>query len=240
MEPRDLAQQAESASLPRGTEERFSGWGIMGLPFHSGHVLGLRRFPASSVGPAYTSVWHRKPDGAWTFYSDTPPMQSCTRYFGSEVDKFVEAPIAIEWPTPDSVLVSIQAAGLECRAHISATLITKAMNVLGSVMPDALWKNSLVLDLMAGVAGVTLNAGKLRMHGRAPNGQSFIANPLLIWTIPRAEASLKGESFGDVGPLTRQAWLGDFAIPQRGMFVIGRAFFETFDEARHVAVATRP
>jgi DNA-binding transcriptional ArsR family regulator len=27
----------------------------MGLPFVSGRVLALRRFPASSVGPAYTS-----------------------------------------------------------------------------------------------------------------------------------------------------------------------------------------
>jgi hypothetical protein len=211
MEPRDLAQKAETASLPRGTEERFSGWGIMGLPFRSGHLLGLRRFPASSVGPAYTSVWHRKPDGAWTFYGDTPPMQSCTRYFGSEVDTFVEAPIAIEWPTPDSLRVTVQSAGLELLAHISATPVTKTMNALGSVMPDALWKNSLVLDLMAGVAGVTLNAGKLKMHGHAPNGQSFIANPLLIWTIPRAEASLKGESFA-MSRRSQPSLARDFAI----------------------------
>lgn len=27
-------------------------------------------FPASSIGPGYTSVWHRDPGGTWTFYSE--------------------------------------------------------------------------------------------------------------------------------------------------------------------------
>ena len=44
-----------------GQEERFSGYGVMGLPFRSGHVLALRRFPVTSVGPGYTSVWWRDP-----------------------------------------------------------------------------------------------------------------------------------------------------------------------------------
>ena len=239
MEPRDLAMQAEAAALPPGTDERFNGWGIMGLPFRSGHVLALRRFPASSVGPAYTSVWHRTPEGSWTFYSDSPPMQSCTRYFGSEVESFVQTEITIDWPSPRSVRVAIQDAGLELTANLSPTPITRGMNALGSVMPDQLWKNGVVLDVMAAVAGVALRAGKLRMRGRAPNGQNFIANPLRIWTISSADAFLRGESLGPAGPLTRQAWLGDFAIPQRGMFAIGRAFFEPFDETRHTAIASR-
>jgi hypothetical protein len=41
--PRHLAERTEaSPSLPPGTEERFSGYGVMGLPFRSGHVLALR------------------------------------------------------------------------------------------------------------------------------------------------------------------------------------------------------
>jgi hypothetical protein len=35
---------------------------LMGLPLASGHILAMRRFPASSVGPGYTSVWHRGPE----------------------------------------------------------------------------------------------------------------------------------------------------------------------------------
>src|SRR3990172_1211308 len=90
MEPRDCAERIERApELPRGDGERFGGYGVMGAPFCSGHVLAMRRFTASSVGAGYTSVWHRDPGGAWTFYADVDPLEACTRYFvggGSGVD----------------------------------------------------------------------------------------------------------------------------------------------------------
>ena len=62
MDARTIIQGIERhASLAPGTEDRFTGYAVIGLPFRSGHVLSLRRFPASSVGPGYTSVWHRDP-----------------------------------------------------------------------------------------------------------------------------------------------------------------------------------
>ena len=238
MEPRDYALRAESAKLPRGDEERFSGWGIMGLPFRSGHIFGLRRFRASSVGPGYTSVWHRNPAGSWTFYADVEPLQSCNRFFGAEVDGFVRAAISIDWRGPKTLHVAIPDAGLEWTSKISATGFTRALNAIGSVMPDALWKNTAVLSAIAPIAGALLHAGRVRMQGRAPNGQSFVANPLRMWTIDEAEATIKGEPFGPVGPVSPQAFLGDFAIPQRGIFVIGRAFFDSYDPAVHLTAAT--
>jgi hypothetical protein len=90
-EPAEIVKKLEAhAELPPGSEERFFGYGVMGLPFKSGHLLGLRRFPASSIGPGYRSVWHRAPDGRWTFYQDQPPEMACTRYFGDEVDEVRE------------------------------------------------------------------------------------------------------------------------------------------------------
>jgi hypothetical protein len=84
MELRKLIRHIEEApSLPAGKSERFAGYAVIGLPFRSGHVLALRRFPASSVGPGYTSIWHRDPRGSWTFYSTVPPEQSCSRYYGN-------------------------------------------------------------------------------------------------------------------------------------------------------------
>jgi hypothetical protein len=81
-EPVDIVDDLErQAEIPPGAGERFLGYGIMGLPFRSGHVLGLRRFPASSIGPGYRSVWHRDPRGRWTFYQDQPAELACTRYF---------------------------------------------------------------------------------------------------------------------------------------------------------------
>ena len=52
-----------SAKHPPGNEERFSGYGVMGLPFASGHILSLRRFEAFSRREGYMSVWHMNPEG---------------------------------------------------------------------------------------------------------------------------------------------------------------------------------
>jgi hypothetical protein len=81
-----------------GRGERFFGYGVMGLPFASGHVLALRRFTASSIGPGYTAIWLRSPQGAWSMWIDTEPMKACPRCFGSELERVVEAPIALSWP----------------------------------------------------------------------------------------------------------------------------------------------
>src|SRR5579862_5508194 len=81
--PPEWAERLErEAELPAGDAERFAGYGVISLPFASGDVLALRRFPACSLGPAFTSVWHRTPGGDWEFFSDVPPLQRCPRYFG--------------------------------------------------------------------------------------------------------------------------------------------------------------
>src|SRR3712207_8448539 len=73
--PKELVDRLEQgAELPSGDEERFAGYGVMGVPFTSGDLLAMRRFPASSLGRGYTSVWHRDPRGRWAFYSDVPPQ----------------------------------------------------------------------------------------------------------------------------------------------------------------------
>ena len=72
--PRTLAESVEHhPALPSGPEERFAGYGVMGVPFSSGYILALRHFAASSVGPGYTSVWIRDPAGVWTMHSTTAP-----------------------------------------------------------------------------------------------------------------------------------------------------------------------
>jgi hypothetical protein len=86
MNPREIVRQIENnPALPAGEGDRFAGYAVMGLPFRSGHVLALRKFPASSIGPGYTSVWHRDPDGIWAFYSTVNQDLGCSRYFGREI-----------------------------------------------------------------------------------------------------------------------------------------------------------
>ena len=87
-EPGKVVETIEkSGKLPEGDDERFTGYGLMGVPFRSGHVLCLRRFPVTSIGRGYTSVWHRDPGGCWTLIQDVPPQNGCSRYFGSAVDR---------------------------------------------------------------------------------------------------------------------------------------------------------
>lgn len=72
-----------SPSLPLGDDERFTGYGVMGLPFSSGHYLAFRCWPRTSIGPGYRAVWHRDPGGRWTLYATEPPQRSCARYLSA-------------------------------------------------------------------------------------------------------------------------------------------------------------
>jgi hypothetical protein len=45
-EPKDIVDEIETgAALSEGEGERFFGYAVIGLPFDSGHILALRRFP---------------------------------------------------------------------------------------------------------------------------------------------------------------------------------------------------
>ena len=244
MNPREWAKRVEAAAeLQSGSDERFNGYGIMGLPFRSGHVLALRRFVASSVGPGYTALWHRAPSGAWTFYADVAPGQSCARYFGSQVARAVQTPITIHWSEPDRFQFAVPAEKLACEALLRSSAAAGLMNLMGGLLPDAAWRDPSVMGAMAPLAGALLGVGRVGLQGRAPNGQRFVANPRRLWMISQARAANALEEFGPIGPVEPQARLGDFWVPQRGVFALGRAFFEPFDAARHssrTSVATAP
>ena len=234
-EPKMLVDRLEQdLSLPASDSERFSGYGVMGLPFASGHVLALRRFPASSVGPGYTSIWHRNPDGRWTFYQDVQPQQACPRYFGRAIVEVLVREIAITWLGARSFTVTMgDEISLHWQVSLTATPATRLMNTLSSALPEVLWHNPTFLRGVGGAASLVLRAGHIGLTGQAPNGQSFAANPRRIWSIGSSTATLRGQDLGSIGPLQSQARLGDFWIPQRGIFAIGGAIFEPYDPSRH-------
>ena len=202
--------------------DRFEGYGIMGQPFRSGHVLALRVFPVSSIGPGYTSVWHRSPAGTWTLFQDQPAEHGCARYFG---DGAVRTAIQVE-RTDDQVRVVVPEVELTWTSTLRSTAVTRAMNAVSGVMPDSWWRSPLVLRVMGRVAGPAMGAGRVGLAGVSRNGQRFVANPLRVAVIDAVTASLGGEDLGPPGPLAEQAVLGDFRIPQRGVFADGRAFFD--------------
>jgi hypothetical protein len=221
-----LAAEIESApDLPSGVDERFTGFGVMGIPFASGHVLALRRFTASSIGPAYTSVWHRDPAGRWTFWQDQAADQACTRYFGAAVAETRRCTIELDWPSESTIRVAVAEVDFAWTVTMVTSPVTRALNAVGSLLPDKAWRADPVLAVMGLVAGTALRAGRVAMTGKAPNGQRFVANPSRIWLIAESSACLGDDNFGPPGSLGEQAQLGDFWIPQRGVFAIGRTFF---------------
>src|SRR5437763_9455509 len=159
-QPAEYADEIErEPTLPAGSGERFSGYGVMGLPFRSGHVLGLRRFPASSIGPGYRSVWHRDPHGRWTFYQDQPAELACTRYFGAEVDEVRQGPVRIDWTGPRLFEVRAGDGELEWMTEVGSTTVTGLLNGVGSLLPARAWHSPPVLAVLSRVAGVALPAG---------------------------------------------------------------------------------
>jgi hypothetical protein len=235
-EPRQLTKEIEErVEVPPGEWERFSGYGVMGLPFTSGHVLALRSFPATSLGMGYRSIWHRNPEGDWSFYQTISAKQSCPRYFGSALTKAQQVgDIEIIWTGANDFRVSIKEnVQFEWKISLTTTPATRLMNSIASLIPEPLWQKSGFLNFMGGVASVMLGAGHLGLNGKTPNGQKFIAAPRKIWSVAESTASIQGQSFGTMKPLQKQARLGDFWIPQRGIFAIGNALFETYNPAYH-------
>ena len=234
-----VSKLEKNITLQKGEEERFNGYGVMGLTFRSGHVLALRHFMSSSIGPGYRSVWHRNPYGEWTFYADTEPSRSCTRYFGEEVREAINEKIDIIWTGNDQFKVEIKNIGFHWEVRLTATPATKFMNLAASMMPALWWKNERTLKLVSNVAGKILDVGRVSLSGYVPNRQHFIANPYKLWLVDSSSASLGKKDFGEPGPLNEQAHLRDFWIPQKGIFALGRAYFESFDKDIHSAHYSR-
>lgn len=226
----------QNPRLPVGDDERFVGLGVMGLPFASGHYLALRQFPATSFSPGYRSVWHRAPDGQWTFYATTPGPQSCARYFSSATpNDAVQCDVDVGWVTPWSLSVGIPGL-LEWQIDLRATFSTWLMSKVGAHLPTGAWTNQVILAALGRAAGPMLHAGQVRLSGTAPNGQRFMIAPARVWAVAQSHAVLGTVDLGPVGPLRRQARLAGFRAPQRGLFVVGSGHFETFDPGRHQSV----
>jgi hypothetical protein len=233
-----FAQAAEDRpKLPPGDYDRVSGYAVMGLPFASGHVLGLRRWTASPEGDKFTSIWHRDPTGRWTFYESVACRVACSRYFGANVERVREGPIELEWEASNRLRVRTADGAVDWEIATGASVATRTMSIVGSMMPMALWRSGRVLSAMGAVAGRVLNVGKVQLTGTTPNGQHFDANPLRIWDVTASHAVVEGEDLGPVGPLAEQAHMADFYVPQRGMFAIGRTFISPLKPARSVTDA---
>src|SRR5690242_16799053 len=198
---------------PTDDEELLDGYGVMGLPFTSGHYLALRVYPNTYLGHGFRAVWHRDPAGRWTFYATETPEHSCARYFGAAVSATVRTPIEVTWTDGDAFAVDIPDV-LDWRVRLARTAATRLVSRTAGLLPEPAWRSDAVLAVMGPLSGALLHAGRVGLRGAVPNGQHFRANPRRIWDVRESTARLEGTDLGVPGPLPRQDRLGDFWMPQ--------------------------
>ena len=222
-QPADYAAAVERGGpLPPGPGDRFEGYAVLGVAFASGDVLALRRYPLSSTGAGYTSVWHRNADGRWTFYSDIAADQGCARYFARHVSKTIVAPIRIEWTGPRSLDVAVDGGRLLAWSLcLAPTISTRLLNVVSRMLPAGCWSSERALTTLGGVARLALRAGRLRLAGRTPSGNLFMTTLWRIWTIRASRATIGSRKLGRLERLPAQVSLGDLWIPRRPLFTAG-------------------
>jgi hypothetical protein len=224
--PRAAAAAVEAAPLlPGGANERFHGYGVTGVAFASGHVLALRRFPASSIGPAYSAVWLRSPLGPWTFYADVEPELACGRYFGSAGSVAARSEIIVSWLGDASFTVRVRAARLAWAVHLRSTPATRLLSAVAR-LPAVLRHGPRIRTALAATAGRVLGVGHLVFDGRAPQGQRFSIDPQRVWAVDASSARLQNQHLGPLVLPQGQNRLGDLWIPRWGMFTIGHETFE--------------
>ena len=220
MTPQAAAAVMErNAPLPCGDGDRFSGYSVLGVPFATGDVLVLRKFTRSSLGPHYTSVWHRSPAGQWVFYSNVAPDQSCARYFGRAIDRTVVAPVRLEWVTPFRVQVLVPSR-LEWEIDIALSPAARLINAVAHVLPEPWWRSARVLRALAVMGRLALGTGPIAWTGCTPNGHAFTTWVRRTWVVESSRARVGGRELGAPHALPRQARLADVRIPQRGLFVV--------------------
>jgi hypothetical protein len=226
--PRAAAALLENApSLPAGAGERFTGYGVLGVAFASGHVLAFRRMAASSVGPAFTSVWHRSPAGVWTFYADTDPDQACGRYFGQGGRVARDDGIRLAWRGPTSLSVVVPTVGLAWAAHLAPASGARVMEALRHGLPASVRRRRGVQHGMAVAGARMIGLRELTATGTAPSGHRFRLDAHRFWQVDASSARVRGEHLGPPTVMRGPTNLGDFRIPARGVFTMGDAYFET-------------
>lgn len=175
------------------------------------------------MGDQFTSIWHRDPGGVWHFYESAQPHFACSRWFGHGVQESTVVDIDLTWAGPNVLRVTSPQL-VEWTLTLDSSLMTHVMNGVGALLPFRAWRSPAMLKAMGAVATSTLGVGTVGMTGLTANGQPFDANPLRIWRVVDCSARINGQDAGPPARLPEQASLGDFWIPQRGIFAMGRVF----------------
>jgi len=213
--------------------EHFRGYGVMMLPFSSGHLLGLRVFPENDFAP-YHSVWHRDPDGNWSIYNDGPSLNTtCPRWWGPALEHNKLTKIDLMWTGPNDLKVEMKEPQLKWRMKMTDTSLLRWVNAANAAMPLWTWRLKPLVRLREWLAKQTLDMGDIRFAFTTPRGQEAVFITEQLFIIKSSEASWKGEDLGDPVRLEENPTIGDVPLPTRPIFVIGEAHGKIVDEEEY-------
>jgi hypothetical protein len=212
--------------------EYVRGWGVFGLPFDSGHVLGLRVFPDNDFAP-YRSLWHRDPGGRWSIYVDGPRLDTaCPRYFGAACHITGFARIGLSWPGPATLRVTMDSPALEWTLTATSTRILAVLNMMSAAMPLATWRLRPLVRARERLAA-TLGIGRLQLTGTMPGGHIATIMPERMYFVDDSQAMLDGTDLGRPAHLRTNPVIGGIPLPARGILSTGQAVFEILDPAEY-------
>jgi hypothetical protein len=226
----NLPEHCGSAPWPQ--HEYVKGWGVMGLPFDSGHVLALRVFPENDFGP-YKSFWHRDPEGNWSIHVDGPRLDTaCPRYYGAACTQTSYAHLELTWTGPATLLVKMDDPALEWTVTASSTTYLDWLNAMSAAMPMATWRPRALLRAREGMARM-LGVGPIALSGVMPSGHTGTLMPKQMYYIDESRAVLDGIDLGQPTHLAQCPTIGAVPLPARGMLAIGAAVWEILDPVEY-------
>jgi hypothetical protein len=226
----NLPERRGAASWPH--HEYVKGWGVMGLPFDSGHVLALRIFPENDFGP-YKSLWHRDPEGNWSIHVDGPRLDTaCPRYYGAACKQTGFAHLELTWTGPATLQVTMDEPALQWTLTASSTTSLDLLNTLSAAMPMASWRPRALLRAREGMARL-LGIGEIELSGVMPSGHTGTLMPKQMYFIDESRAVLGGMDLGQPTHLAQCPTIGSVPLPARGVLAIGEAVWDILDPVEY-------
>jgi hypothetical protein len=141
--------------------------------------------------------------------------------------------IRLAWPEPYRLTIAADNPSFSWEVTFAATPASRVLSALAQRLSGQFLANESVLRVLGPVAGTLLGAGRLALTGTMPNRQTFHLVPSHVWMVTASRAQLGATDFGRPAPLPRQATIGDFRIPQKGLLAVGALDVDLINLGRH-------
>jgi hypothetical protein len=210
-------RQVRREEAPEGVV-RLHGYGLLSLALESGDVVMFRRVMASSMGPPFTTLWHRDPAGEWRFHVNVAPARSCLRFLGAAPDRIRTDDISVVWKSPHQLALYLRRARLHLALRLEASTAMRALGAAAALVPGTLWQAGGVLRFAGRAAGAALGAGSLGLSGYTPTGHAYRVRPRKLWGVAAAAAVLDGRDLGALQERVTSSGPAGLVLPRRPLF----------------------